>query len=55
MPINHSLTMTTPDGPGYENKPSDWNKSHVVCWLGLRSQEPFANSPTVTFGLNGGF
>lgn len=26
----HVLTMTTPDDPAYENKPSDWNAEHIV-------------------------
>jgi len=55
MPINHSKTMTTPENPSYEVGPTEWNASHLVSLVGSEISGAFANSPTVTFGLNGGF
>lgn len=62
--VRHSLTMTTPDDPAYENRPSHWNESHVIAGAmveglsaGTRSDSGtivFANSNGVTFGLNAG-
>jgi hypothetical protein len=27
--VRHNLSMTSPDDPAYENKPSNWNEAHV--------------------------
>lgn len=54
MPINHSLSATTPDNPAYEIKPSNWNANHVVSFVGSEILPAFNNSPSVTFGLDGG-
>lgn len=67
--VLHSLSMTSPDNPAYENNPSDWNKSHLVTLslgpsdvlaisAGASSQSTgqivFANSNSISFGLNAG-
>lgn len=68
--VLHSLTMTTPDDPAFENKPSNWNQSHLVTftpgptelvqWFSAGTQSissgtlAFANSNGVTFGMNAG-
>ena len=34
LSVGHSLTMTTPDDPAYENRPSHWNQGHVLSGFG---------------------
>lgn len=52
--VYHSLSMTTPDDPAYENKPSDWNKSHLFTLnaAGSEISGAFGNGGGVTFGLS---
>lgn len=58
MPLTgyHSLTMTTPDDPAYENKPSDWNAAHVFTMnaVGSEISGAFANGNGMSFGLSVG-
>lgn len=55
MPItaHHSLTMTTPDNPAYENRPSHWNEAHLMTAniVGSEVSGAFSNAGNVTFGL----
>lgn len=64
LTILHSLTMTTPDDPAYENRPSHWNQSHLLSGpsvdaiaAGTQTASSgtliFSNANGVTFGLNG--
>ncbi len=53
--VSHALSMTTPDNPAYENKPSNWNETHAVT-LNLAGSEVspvFSNANGVSFGLSG--
>jgi trimeric autotransporter adhesin len=58
MPITafHSLTMTTPDDPAYENKPSNWNQAHIITasMTGSEIVGAFSNANGLSFGLSGG-
>jgi hypothetical protein len=60
MPISvfHSLTMTTPDNPAYENRPSHWNSAHVATLSAVGSEiiGAFSNDAAynVSFSTNGG-
>lgn len=51
--VNHVLTATTPDDPGYEIRPSHWNSSHAVTFnaVGSEISGAFDNAGGVTFGL----
>ena len=55
MPItvSHALSMTTPDDPAYENKPSNWNETHAATFnaVGSEISGAFSNGGGVTFGL----
>jgi hypothetical protein len=58
MPITvgHVLSMSTPDDPAYENKPSDWNRTHAVT-LDIAATEIsalFSNTQGVSFGTSDG-
>jgi hypothetical protein len=57
MPITvtHQLSMTTPDDPAYENKPSNWNASHAFT-ANMAASEisgAFSNANGFSF-VNGG-
>lgn len=58
MPItvSHQLSMTTPDNPAYENRPSHWNQSHAFTanMTGSEISGAFSNANGFSFGLNGG-
>ena len=52
--VSHALSMTTPDDPAYENKPSDWNNAHAVT-LNISATEIsslFSNANGLSFGLS---
>lgn len=57
MPITvtHALSMTTPDDLAYENKPSDWNRSHAITFTpaGSEISQVFSNANGISFGLSG--
>lgn len=49
--VNHSLVMSSPDDPAYENKPSDWNADHLITGLGgAASLEVGTSAGTVAAG-----
>jgi hypothetical protein len=64
LTVRHSLSMTTPDDPAFENRPSNWNADHVLLGAmvegisaGTRSDSGvvvFGDSNGVSFGLNAG-
>ena len=47
--------MTTPDDPAYENKPSDWNKAHLITanMVGSEISGAFTAMNGISFGMNG--
>lgn len=52
--VTHALSMTTPDDPAYENKPSNWNETHAAT-LSIAATEIsglFSNANGVSFGLS---
>jgi hypothetical protein len=52
--VSHALSMTTPDDPAYENKPSNWNSVHAVS-LNISATEIsglFSNANGVSFGMS---
>ena len=53
--INHVLTATTPDDPGYEIRPSHWNSAHAVTInaAGSEISGAFSNANGASFGLSG--
>lgn len=53
--VAHSLTMTTPDNPAYENQPQHWNSNHAVTLnvLATEISALFSNKNGVSFGLDG--
>lgn len=53
--VTHALSMTTPDDPAYENKPSNWNHTHAVTFnvLATEISALFSNQNGVSFGLDG--
>ena len=56
--VNHVKSATTPDNPAYEIKPqADWNNTHLATFQAVGSEivGAFSNSPSVSFGLSGGF
>jgi hypothetical protein len=54
--IAHALTMTTPDDPAYENKPSNWNQTHALTLDASGSEiiGAFSNANGLSFGLSAG-
>lgn len=54
--ISHALSMTTPDDPLYENKPSNWNATHALTLSATGSEivGAFSNANGVSFGLSAG-
>ncbi len=54
--VSHALSMTSPDDPAYENKPSDWNSSHLFTLnaVGSEINNAFANGNGISFGLSAG-
>lgn len=53
--VSHALSMTTPDDPAYENKPSNWNSGHLVTFSVAASEISglFSNANGVSFGSSG--
>lgn len=54
--VSHALSMTTPDDPAYENKPSNWNNTHAVT-LSISATEIsglFSNANGISFGTSAG-
>lgn len=53
--VFHVLSMTTPDDPLYENKPSNWNSGHAITFnaVGSEISGAFGNGGGVTFGYDG--
>lgn len=51
MPVYHSLTMTTPDNPAYENRPSHWNEAHSIDLSGSEVIGAFSNAGNVSFAV----
>jgi hypothetical protein len=54
--ISHALSMTTPDDPAYENKPSNWNQTHALTLDASGSEiiGAFSNANGLSFGLSAG-
>lgn len=54
--VSHALSMTTPDNPAYENKPSNWNATHALTInaTGSEISGAFSNANGVSFGLSAG-
>ena len=55
LTVSHSLSMTTPDNPAYENQPKHWNSAHAFTMnaVGSEISNAFGNGGGVTFGYDG--
>src|SRR5258708_16124126 len=53
--ISHAVSMTNAGDPRYQNKPSDWNKTHAMTLnvVGSEISGGFGNAGGVTFGYDG--
>jgi hypothetical protein len=54
--VSHALSMTTPDNPAYENKPSNWNATHALTInaTGSEISAAFSNANGISFGVSAG-
>lgn len=54
--ISHSLSMTTPNDPAYENQPQHWNQPHAftINATGSEISNAFSNANGLSFGLSAG-
>lgn len=54
--ISHSLSMTTPNDPAFENQPQHWNQPHAftISATGSEIVGAFSNANGLSFGLSAG-